>query len=394
METYRIPEENLYRFETLIEKIQKRAVRLSQPVPGFEIKSEELVEKRDERNERTYYEKYFIVEVFGVSPQVEGWSFAAVITTEEVGNVISPLPGIEFTTPEFYRNSGSICQHCNTSRSRKQTFLLRNYGTGEFKQVGSTCLHDFTGYAEPEQIAKWAEYLASISEAIGDCEDEIGGGGFGGHSKYFNPVTFLSFVIASAEARGFYTKSKADIEQKVSTCDHAFDEMIKENYDRKITPTEAQINTAKAVWAWASEYYSEETNRENDFGWNAYVISQKEVIGHKDFGRVAYFFVSYTQYQEAQARKANSVGFIGKAGDKVSFTGKVIANRLISSNYQFSTWLVKFETESGALVTWFASKEIEFKVGETVKVAGTVKDQSEYKGEQSTLVTRCKVAKA
>ena len=387
--TYQIPEENLYRLNKIFAKLQKRAVRLSQPEPGFEIVGEKLVESVNPETKQVSYYKVFEVSVFGVSPIIAGWQFYAVISTEEVGNVISPLPGIsENDVPAKFRHSGSVCEHCEKPRNRNQTFLVRNVETGIFKQVGSTCLHDFTGYIAPETAAKYAEFVAAASEEIGDCED-FDGGSCGGYTRYFSPVDFLSLVVAIAEKYGFVTKKNAGY-GKAATAEIAFSEItVKSDVYRKIFPTDEQKETAKKVWDWASEYYEHEENQQSDFGWNYFVITQKETIGSKEFGRTAYLYVAYNNYLEQKARSEKSAGYIGEVGKKVEFVGKIVSSKLFSSNYHYSTWLVKFQTEEGANVTWFASGEPPIKEGETIKVIGTVKEHNDR--YNSTTVTRCKL---
>lgn len=61
------------------------------------------------------------------------------------------------------------CEHCHTSRARKQIYLLRNSSTGTYQQVGSTCLQDFTGIdpARALFLAKLADF-ERYADALGD----------------------------------------------------------------------------------------------------------------------------------------------------------------------------------------------------------------------------------
>lgn len=44
------------------------------------------------------------------------------------------------------------CEHCELKRDRKLVYLLKESASGEYRQVGSTCLMDFTGH-DPDKGA-------------------------------------------------------------------------------------------------------------------------------------------------------------------------------------------------------------------------------------------------
>lgn len=54
--------------------------------------------------------------------------------------------------------------------------------------------------------------------------------------------------------------------------------------------------------------------------------------------------------------------------------------------------VVKFADEDENIFTWFTDAEIKIEVGESCLLTGTVKEHSEYKGEKTTIMTRCKLA--
>ncbi|KAF1702904.1 hypothetical protein CSC66_09015 [Pseudoxanthomonas kaohsiungensis] len=53
------------------------------------------------------------------------------------------------------------CEHCNAQRNRKLGFVLKDTQSGQYKEVGSTCVEDFTG-VDPAQalfLAKMATFV-------------------------------------------------------------------------------------------------------------------------------------------------------------------------------------------------------------------------------------------
>ena len=54
--------------------------------------------------------------------------------------------------------------------------------------------------------------------------------------------------------------------------------------------------------------------------------------------------------------------------------------------------VVTFKTAEGSILNWFTSVEINLEPGESCILAGTVKKHDTYKGENTTVVTRCKIS--
>ena len=54
--------------------------------------------------------------------------------------------------------------------------------------------------------------------------------------------------------------------------------------------------------------------------------------------------------------------------------------------------VVTFKTAEGSILNWFTSVEINLEPGESCILAGTVKKHDTYKGEHTTVVTRCKIS--
>ena len=55
------------------------------------------------------------------------------------------------------------------------------------------------------------------------------------------------------------------------------------------------------------------------------------------------------------------------------------------------TNLIKFEDDHGNILDWWTSTDVKAEVGNRVLLTGTVKSHNEYKGNKTTVVTRCKI---
>ena len=55
------------------------------------------------------------------------------------------------------------------------------------------------------------------------------------------------------------------------------------------------------------------------------------------------------------------------------------------------TTLIKFEDDHGNILDWWTSTDVKAEVGNRILLTGTVKSHNEYKGNKTTVVTRCKI---
>ncbi|HTW80290.1 MAG TPA: UvrD-helicase domain-containing protein [Terracidiphilus sp.] len=70
------------------------------------------------------------------------WELIGVVSKRE-GKLVTDQVGAE-TVPNAYLDDPEKCEHCNTRRHRNETYILKN-DDGGYKQVGSSCLHEFLG---------------------------------------------------------------------------------------------------------------------------------------------------------------------------------------------------------------------------------------------------------
>lgn len=103
--------------------------------------------------------RYVLVEAQGIVKH-DDWEFVAVIEHESAGNIVRAMK-YDVQVPDKYFTTEPICEHCNTKRRRKDTYLIYNEVTNEFKQVGKTCLQEFTNGMDAELVASYIEMLIS-----------------------------------------------------------------------------------------------------------------------------------------------------------------------------------------------------------------------------------------
>jgi hypothetical protein len=172
--------------------------------------SQEALKVREDRGEITY-RRYFEVTISGPAPVLDGWEFVAALEhlTDDKGqplNVIRCRPSFEGNLPTVYCNAPCKCDHCKTNRNRKASCVVRNVTTGEWKQVGLSCVKDFCGGNDPRQVACLLEWdlEAKYSE-----EDLDGEGGYGHSEMRWSLREFLATTCAVIRTQGWLSRGKA-----------------------------------------------------------------------------------------------------------------------------------------------------------------------------------------
>ena len=145
---------------TLIEnKCRKYGIDCKVELTGNE-EIRTLVQKAD-GHEIEHHLRYVEVEAEGKA-QINGWEWLASVESTEKGNIIHSASDIEI--PTKYYTSDCYCEHCNTNRWRKYLYLVKNVESGEIKQVGKSCLADYTHGMNADMIAQYRSLFTGLEE--------------------------------------------------------------------------------------------------------------------------------------------------------------------------------------------------------------------------------------
>ena len=169
---YRIPEVNIERLRVRIGKINRRAAKLHmEPVALAEIGTavhtwtETVVDSCGFSHKVQRAIDLILCTVAGTLPRVDGWGMAATVQHTPEGNILRTVPGFETLLPARFRSCDTACEHCNTDRIRKDTYVLQS-DAGEWKQVGRNCLADFLRTGDASGWCEMAEILASLADEM------------------------------------------------------------------------------------------------------------------------------------------------------------------------------------------------------------------------------------
>ena len=418
MATFRIHESNL-------ERLQKKMTRISNKCAkyGCGFRYEEIGEEFreiEDNDGNTIVQKWILVDAEGTAV-VNGWQFAATIDHTENGNIVRKmLDTVEI--PERYYYCEPTCEHCKSKRHRKDTYIVYNEETKEFKQVGSSCLCDFTGGYSAELAAS---YIAMFDELI---QGEAPGAGCN-FEFYYNLEELLRYAYYSVKYLGYVSTSAYETSygsvrttREDACCAYLYDnspsrlwkrareivEGFRDKYHPNYTSEEATAYVAEAL-----EYFR--TNSESsDYMHNLKVLANTQYIKSKEAGYAVSMVATYNKHigriaekkirDEQNQKEAASSGFVGEVGKRIIISNietiQAITSWGVSYGYnQYSeTIRYKITDKLGNVYMWDSSTGIHLDAQldgtyrEVVSITGTIKKHDEFRGVKQTWLTRCKVA--
>lgn len=406
MAQFAIPEMNMEGLEKKLTRIRNKAAKYGCDFHyeriGEHFESREIEGEYDENGKPvTEIIRYIDIEVEGKA-EVNGWQFAASLDYTPKGNIISGVAGIEI--PERFYNCSPWCEHCKTRRDRRNSYIVYNASSGEFKQVGKSCLRDFTNGLSAEMVAQYESWIK-------ECEEASEFSGMGGWpTRYFNTDAFMAAAAETIRIYGYVkrgtvgTISTADLVESLYKAEFgmplgALREHILSLYygavDRgwNIKRTES-VEMGKRVREWIAS-----CEKNDNYYHNLKVACALDNITSSSIGLLVSAFPAFDRELEYQAeklrreRKAAEEGaasqYVGKIGDRISFTSE--NSRCVTSfETQFGwTYIYKFTDASGNVYVWKTSKDLDCET--SYSIVGTVKDHKEFRGVKQTELTRCKV---
>jgi hypothetical protein len=361
---------------------------------------------------------YTFVVVDGPSAVIEGWVFVATLdhdadqgADESVGIRRAPVgtnlanrigtdaaAAVEAVDLTSYRHASNDCDHCGFKRRRNQTYVLYELATGELRQIGSTCLKDYTGASSAERAASWAEWLQALYSDLGgggNYEDEGPGGG----RIAYRTDDFLANVAAVTRENGWQSRWSKDgyggfERNHNATADQALANMTARKPDIKVTTEDRE--EARIALEWVRDDLAERDELD-EFQHNLATYCRADYLPAKGDGFVAYAIEARKreigdrlEYERKQ-RVAVESEWIGEVKERLKgLTFTVTFTKTIDGNYG-AKQLTKGHDENGNLLIWWASGGTWLDQGHTYELTATVKahDRDSYQNDAKvTEITR------
>lgn len=375
------------------------------------------------------------VTVSAETPKLAGWTLVAVRDFSLEEPLLNRVPGGPEPDLTAFTNGLALCEHCQKTRKRNETFVLL-HDDGTLRQVGRDCLADFLGGATPEHLIWLADALLEIGAALDEGEEwgDVG-------PAIVEIVPFLEVVSAVIRKDGWLGRTKAREFGKTATADTAFGDFFPpqsgtkahEEFEKNRAHVEpSDVERAAATLAWAREI---DPNDAQDYRRNLGRACRAEIVREKHSGIVASAVSAWareTEHEIERRRRATSEAaseFVGEVGKRLKWTAatkrKPATEGLTLTLVSVKTWandfgtthFYKFYDRAGNVVAWFASSvchEPEFpyqgpnlpteravwsetfggeeiKLDKTYRVNAGIKKHEEFRGVKQTTIARAEV---
>lgn len=384
------------------------------------VKVVEYIKEQDPKDHAIYYDKA-VVEVMFPDVTANNWEFIAKIDNDlHSESVIRRVPGTTTEIPETYKHvDHTVCDHCGVNRFRTCVYIIHNKVTGDFKQVGSSCLGDFIGYKNIDAVLSM--YLKFYDELQEYKEREAP------VSRGFITVDFNEFALYAycvIKKLGYVSrKNSEELEgAKRPTADYLFDHFYcndwqfgpcsknplftREELEAMMETEDATTFAEKLNTFYNNEFMNNANAYTSEFWTNFKIIIKDGFVKHNEIGYAAYAIFNYIKSTEekkaATARVSEHVP--GNVGDKVQLEVTCYAANMFENDFGVGEFVMMKDKEgrtvvwkTGSNIKWdYATKQnvhIHVDVDKTYMVQATIKSFSEYKGIKQTNVTRLKVIK-
>ena len=373
-----IPEANLPSLELTLVRLNKKAAKAGMP----DIKLTELgtTTEKDGKGSVTVFRQIAIE----AETIIHGdWKVAARIDHNDdpsgAKNLVYNAPGEP--CPREYYHAGANCDHCGWTRKRRDTFILVNEKTDEYKQIGRTCVQEFTGGLNPNAVIKQLERLGNFIEQANEASKNVPLA----DRRKIDLTIFLAYVNMSMRELGWTSMKEAREhgDTTVSTRDQALHAMFSEYSDQ---PTQDDFDHAEAAMDWVKTLDPDR----DEFTHNIHTLCTDGYGDYKAAGIAASIVWMYDKHLAREAKKAlpSSSEYLGEIGKHITGEVTVTGNDVRDGTYGTYN-LVTMKSNDGATIVTMGRFD-PGKVGTRFKLKAKVKDHTEFRGEKQTHVNYCK----
>lgn len=330
----------------------------------------------------TYYAEVVDVTISEKAICSNGWEVVAKIDHGDnskggYNNVVFWFDGNDHGTA--YAHAAPHCDHCHTDRRRTTTYLVKR---GEdLRQVGASCLHDYTGIF-PWLAVAFAEF-STYSVEDGETFDPVAMAG----SVVTATEKILACAVASVRKNG-YANSESRLPTKL--------QMLEE------TPTDNDKKTAAAI----IDFFQNLDTEGDNFASNTKAVICSPYCKPKVYGFIAYaprFYEKEIAKREKEAARkvkheteAATSAYFGEVGQRTTIHAEkieVVANWFTNYSYYGEiVYLYRIHATENGVFMWKTSTPIgEDERNKPHTIKATIKAHNDYNGIKQTMMTRCKI---
>ena len=336
-----------------------------------------------------------VVDIDVINPVVvmNGWSFLAVIEHSKVGNMIMKKL-YDVKIPEQYLNSDTYCEHCNTDRYRKYTYLVYKLVTGEIHQVGSTCLTAYLGF-DASLLLAHATFFTLLNDMMEKEHGKMDKRGIEAQEL----ETFIKRTICYTQRFGYVSAKK-----------------VREHNSKSNGNEDYKFLSATGTDVWGMEYARSQTNcikdsidtdetketytkiiewvkgleKKSDYIHNIQVLVNRGYVTYKTATTAAsivgIYFANMNKKKVEDKKVSNHFGNFKERID----VDMVLKTRTPFEGQYGSSNCYRFETIDGNIAVWFTAS-VTLEEGKRYVGKATISKHDDFKGSKQTIITRCKL---
>jgi hypothetical protein len=332
-----------------------------------------------------------------------GWELLGVIDHRE--GIVNTVP--YKTVPKSYFDKDGYCDHCNTQRARKETFIVQDEN-GMAKQIGRQCLRKYLG-VDGNQLFRVLEWFG---QSFNVNFNEEGDNTIREYAR-FDLAELLTVTahwmknheyISYAKAQERSTlRSTSGIIQTLTQEPLSYDdvEYIEELVEEMVELTDdlkAELKeTVETVIDWAKT----QDPKDNSYLFNLKTLAENGAYTWKSMGYSVSMIQAYNNHvawaDKKKVENADVVNeHVGNVKDRLELEVKIVSSRFHETDYGTAT-IYNFADKEGRRYVWFTTAplddEKEFPTGIFRNVKGTVKRHTEYNGIKQTALSRVSLVK-
>lgn len=330
-------------------------------------------------------------DLVGMTPRLPGgWTVLAAIEHMEAGNLVTTFGD---RSAEQYRHAAPDCDHCGHNRNRRYTVVVADED-GTVVQVGKSCLKDFVGHSNPENVL-WA--FESFDEDLDSFGERIS------RDDSIDVEDLLTLGNAAVRIHGWVPKSAT---YQASTYDIVMDILFPpKNPDH--TSVDSEIIGRVRDAARSNDHQDREQAREaiewtralpadsGDYLGNLRAVVSQDHVQPRHWGLALSALSAYAKAMDREVARSREIDarskseFVGTVGKREDFVVDVIRIRAFEGQYG-TKYLVTMADEDGNILKTFSSGTfgVEAEVGDHMLIRGTVKDHEIYNDANETLLAR------
>lgn len=404
---YKIPEWSVDILKGRIAVLQGKAQKIGCEPITLKEHGEGFIDDLDENDQPNGRKiKVFYFSVEGDAPKLSNWIFIGRIEhSPEYGNLLHESPSCQI--PTSYREADSTCDHCKTNRYRKDTFIVKHVETGEYKQVGRSCLKDFLGHPSPEEVVS---FLTSLWQFNKDLLDNSEDSDFysKGNIYYSQIIEVLARTSAVIRTYGWTSKGEAyESFGKTATAELVSLVLFGKGRDAQALRESTQVKDSDKEKAEKAIEFVKYSNDDSNYFHNLKQIVATGHVSEDKFGYVCSIIPTYEKALQKERTEGKIIDeYLSEKGKRLEIKATLLRTWFKENNYNDITGHVLISEEGHSLL-WPSSSGIgEIKdrfdltdnpkddfvqPGATYYITATVKDHriNNFDNKKQTVLTRC-----